>query len=285
MSAGSKISWTSATWNPTTGCDQVSPGCDHCYALTLAARLKRMGNVRYQNDGSPKTSGPGFALTLHHDKLGEPLKWKKPRRIFVNSMSDLFHDDVPDSFIGDVWTTMADTPQHVYQILTKRPRRMARFMQGYVNDLGYENAVLPNVWLGTSVEDQKRADLRIPLLLETPAAVRFLSCEPLLGPVDLDTIPTPHGRCECGPGGDQGLHEPWCGTMSALREGIDWVIAGGESGPDYREMNPDWARSLRDQCVAAGVPFFFKQGSGPRSEMHKELDGRTWDEMPERVSA
>lgn len=259
MSEGTKISWTSATWNPTTGCDQVSPGCDHCYALTLAARLKRMGNPRYRNDGNAKTSGPGFALTLHHDKLEEPLKWKKPRHIFVNSMSDLFHDDVPDDFLGAVWATMADTPQHIYQILTKRPRRMARFMQEYVNELGYENAVLPNVWLGTSVEDQKRADLRIPHLMATPAAVRFLSCEPLLGPVNVRKRQWVWGGAE--------------GT-------IGWVIVGGESGPDYRTMKPQWARDIRDQCVAAGVPFFFKQSSGPRSEMGKELDGRIWNEMP-----
>lgn len=308
MSDGTKISWSSATWNPTTGCDQVSPGCDHCYALTLAARLKRMGNVRYQNDGSPKTSGPGFALTLHPDKIHEPLKWKKPRHVFVNSMSDLFHDDVPDVFIADVFVAMACAHWHTFQVLTKRPRRMAHLMNSPdfldsvqrgldMTILPYSQAEtvgkvawpLPNVWLGTSVEDQKRADLRIPLLLETPAAVRFLSCEPLLGPVEV--FEKDH----------RGHENEWDGAAGYIcldctsedgpdvryyevdQPAIHWVIAGGESGPDYREMNPDWARSLRDQCVEAEVPFFYKQGSGPRSEMHKELDGREWAEMPERV--
>lgn len=262
----SKISWTTKTWNPTTGCDQVSPGCDHCYALTLAARLKRMGNKRYQNDGNPKTSGPGFALTLHPDKLDEPLKWYKPARVFVNSMSDLFHDDVPDKFIAEVFAVMALADRHTFQVLTKRPRRMQRLLSldGFADEC--DSARLrrdpyrllpdfppPNVWLGTSVEDQKRADLRVSHLLNTDAAVRFLSCEPLLGPVDLTS---------------------WL-------SGLHWVIAGGESGPDYRPMNLDWARSLRDQCVEAGVPFFFKQGSGIHSEMHKELDGRLWAEMPD----
>lgn len=282
----SKISWTTKTWNPTTGCDQVSPGCDHCYALTLAARLKGMGNPRYQNDGNPKTSGPGFGLTLHHDKLEEPLKWKKPARVFVNSMSDLFHDGVPDDFIAAVWDTMERCPQHTFQILTKRPRRMARLLNdrsatpaevdagyelGMVPGLAYDR-ILPNVWLGTSVEDQKRANLRIPLLLETPAAVRFLSCEPLLGPIDL--------RCAASavinPQGDRlGIDYLAKDAMH-----VDWVIVGGESGPGYRSLDLDWARSLRDQCVAASIPFFYKQGSGPRSEMHKELDGREWAQMP-----
>lgn len=254
----SKISWTTKTWNPTTGCDQVSPGCDHCYALTLAARLKRMGNPRYQNDGNPKTSGPGFALTLHHDKIEEPLRWKKPARVFVNSMSDLFHDDVPDQFICDVFDVMRRASQHTFQVLTKRPRRMAYLLQNAWSG-EWRDHPAPNVWLGTSVEDQKRADLRIPHLLHTPAAVRFLSCEPLLGPVDL-------------------TKRQW--VFGGAEGRVGWVIVGGESGPDYRPMNLQWAREIRDVCVAAGVPFFYKQGSGPRSEMHKELDGRTWAEMP-----
>lgn len=300
MSQGTKISWTSATWNPTTGCDQVSPGCDHCYALTLAARLKRMGNPRYQHDGSPKTSGPGFALTLHPDKIEEPMKWKKPRHVFVNSMSDLFHDDVPREFIAKVFAVMALARSHTFQVLTKRPRRMmgllnetgprsfrtlvtveqARQKWGATQEL-HPSTVwpLPNVWMGTSVEDQKRADLRIPLLLETPAAVRFLSCEPLLGPVDLSTylgveyMDTLEGYGQ----------EMFAALNGQVGGGLHWIIVGGESGPDFRSMNLDWARTVRDQAVAAEVPFFYKQGSGPRSEMHKELDGRTWDEMPEHV--
>lgn len=270
----SKISWTTKTWNPTTGCDRVSPGCDHCYALTLAARLKGMGNVRYQNDGNPKTSGPGFALTLHEDKIEEPLKWRKPARVFVNSMSDLFHNDVPPEFIAHVFGVMQVCHQHQFQILTKRPRRMQLLMgdivfQEQVDDFAarYSHYTadwpLPNVWLGTSVEDQKRADLRVPLLLRTTAAVRFLSCEPLLGPVDLRPF----------------MNDDFSG--GDLEDILHWVIVGGESGKDFRPINLDWARTIRDQCVAHGIPFFYKQGSGIRSEMHKELDGRTWSEMPD----
>lgn len=279
----SKISWTTKTWNPTTGCDQVSPGCDHCYALTLAARLQRMGNPRYQNDGSPKTSGPGFALTLHEDKIEEPLKWRKPARVFVNSMSDLFHDDVPPEFIAKVFGIMQVCHHLQFQILTKRPRRMQLLMsditfQEQVDDFAAHHShytadwPLPNVWLGTSVEDQKRANLRIPLLLKTPAAVRFLSCEPLLGPLNL------HGAL----GWEYDAEDVQ--TESVIKvpvPPVDWVIVGGESGPNHRPMNIEWARTIRDQCVAAGVPFFYKQGSGRRSEMHKELDGRTWEEMPD----
>lgn len=281
----SKISWTTKTWNPTTGCDQVSPGCDHCYALTLAARLKRMGNARYQKDGNLKTSGPGFGLTLHPDKLEEPLKWRKPARVFVDSMSDLFHDDVPEDFLVGVFTTMRRAPQHQFQILTKRPRRMANLLADdeFASMVGgwdlHMEWPLPNVWLGTSVEDQKRADLRIPLLLETPAAVRFLSCEPLLGPI---TFRWAEWDGNYGPGwrerGGSAYH------LDGLK-GIHWVIAGGESGPDYRPLDLEWARTIRDECVEAGVPFFYKQGSGPRSEMHKELDGRTWSEMPDEVAS
>lgn len=298
----SKISWTTKTWNPTTGCDQVSPGCDNCYALTLAKRLKRMGNPRYLNDGDPKTSGPGFALTVHPDKLQEPLRWKRSATVFVNSMSDLFHDDVPDAFIAAVWRVMIEAGTiyslkpyearrgHTFQVLTKRPRRMLHFVRDLWADLDkrldllfeaeerwptragetegwdYEADslpdVAPNVWLGTSVENQKWANLRIPLLLETPAAVRFLSCEPLLGPVDLD------------PFLDGGYLSPWKDEL------LHWIIVGGESGPNHRPLDLDWARGIRDQATAAGVPFFYKQGSGPRSEMFKLLDGLIWDEMP-----
>jgi protein gp37 len=243
------IEWTDATWNPTTGCDQVSPGCDNCYALTLAARLKGMGVAAYQNDGDPRTSGPGFKLTLHPDRLDQPLRWKRPRRVFVNSMSDLFHPDVPDEFIGQVWQIMWEADQHIFQILTKRPQRMASFFGSVAkSETGWqthngdnpgayggsgivlqETFPYPHVWLGTSIESDKYT-FRANHLRSTPAAVRFLSLEPLLGPLpSLDLTD------------------------------IDWVIVGGESGSAARPMHPDWVRDLRDRCVEAGVAFFFKQ--------------------------
>jgi protein gp37 len=259
LSDKSAIEWTEATWNPVTGCDRVSEGCDHCYAQTLAKRLKAMGSRRYQRDGDPRTSGPGFGITLHRDQLTLPMRWRAPRTVFVNSMSDLFHDEVPLDFIADVFRTMRTTPHHTYQVLTKRPGRMSSLLTRWQAPSKLADLVgLPNVWLGTSVENQRWAGVRIPKLIETPAAVRFLSCEPLLGPVDL------------GP---------------ALPQ-LDWVIVGGESGPGRRPMDPDWARSLRDQCEAAGVPYFFKQWGGRTPKAGgRELDGRTWDEMPERELA
>lgn len=285
--ADTAIEWADAVWNPTTGCDKVSPGCDHCYALTMAKRLKGMGQAKYQNDGDPRTSGPGFGITAHEDALTIPLRWRKPRRVFVNSMSDLFHARVPREFVAKVWAVMAATPQHTYQVLTKRPERTPRILgsdkfrlavKDEFSRLQLAGAVtyrplvinvwpLSNVWLGTSVENQKYADLRIPALLDTPAAVRWLSCEPLLGPVDLG-IDDPHAGHERD---EVAAYQYICLTCSTedneveyfRREpgggGIDWVVVGGESGPGARPMNPDWARSLRDQCTAAGVPFFFKQ--------------------------
>ncbi len=215
------IEWTDATWNPTTGCDRVSPGCDNCYALTLAKRLKAMGSPRYQVDGRPETSGPGFGFTEHPDALEQPIRWTRPRRIFVNSMSDLFHSGISIEFLAEVFAVMSIAEHHTFQVLTKRPAIMrsvltspvplaggvgqapfkllvdwARMNRGYpvLPDSRREDGTyawpLPNVWLGTSVEDQKRASLRIPHLLETPAAVRFLSMEPLLGPVDLTDLAT-----------------------------------------------------------------------------------------------
>jgi protein gp37 len=256
------IEWTDTTWNPVTGCDRVSPGCDNCYAMTLAKRLKGMGQANYQHDGDPRTSGPGFGLTLHPDALDKPLHWRKPRRVFVNSMSDLFHPDVPVDFIADVWAVMQATPQHTYQILTKRPQRMARVVANNI-----EWNPLPNVWLGTSVENQRYADLRIPHLLATPAAVRFLSIEPLLGSVNLHDVFAPLD-----------IHARW-----SLHD-IDWCIVGGESGRGARPMDPEWARSLRDQCEAAAVPFFFKQWGGRTPKAGgRDLDGRTWSEYPATV--
>jgi protein gp37 len=253
VSENSAIEWTGDTWNPVTGCDRVSEGCDRCYALTLAKRLKVMGNPRYQVDGSPRTSGPGFGLTVHPDKLQEPLRWRAPRPIFVNSMSDLFHDEVPAQFIEKVFNVMHETPTHVYQVLTKRPGRMASVVRRLGDLRGNRAWPLPNVWLGVSVENQRWADVRIPKLLEAPAAVRFLSCEPLLGPVDL----------------------------SEYLDRLEWVIVGGESGAGFRALNLDWARSLRDQCVSASVPFFFKQVGGVTPKAGgRLLDGREWNDLP-----
>lgn len=265
--ADTSIEWTDTTWNPTTGCDKVSPGCDHCYAMTLAKRLKGMGSAKYQTDGDPRTSGPGFGLAAHPDALDLPLRWRKPRRIFVNSMSDLFHDDVPDSFVANVFSVMARTPRHTYQVLTKRHGRMRSLLRrpSFRDNLAHLAPwPLPNVWLGVSVEDQKRADIRIPALTETPAAVRWLSCEPLLGPVDLSPWLVDHGDTS----------RPW-GIP------IDWVVVGGESGPGARPMHPDWARRSRDQCTSAGVPFFFKQWGGHTPKQGgRVLDGQTWDQYP-----
>ena len=243
MSNGSGIEWTDATWNPTTGCDRVSAGCDNCYALTLARRLKAMGLAKYQNDGDPRTSGPGFALTLHEDTLNTPYRWRAPRLVFVDSMSDLFHPEVPLDFIQRVFSVMADTPRHTYQILTKRSKRLADFAP----DLDWP----PNVWMGVSVEND-RYTFRIDHLRSVEAAVRFVSAEPLLGPL---------------PGLD----------LSS----IHWLIAGGESGPNARPMDEAWVRDLRDQCREANVAFFFKQWGGRTPKAGgRELDGAHHDEMP-----
>lgn len=223
MSDKSAIEWTDATWNPTTGCTKVSPACAHCYIeRTPPFRIKGRKFVQGH-----------IPLQLHDDKLGKPQTWKTPRRIFVNSLSDLFHADVPDTFIAEVWKTMATIRRHTYQVLTKRAERMAALLPRLVDTFG----VLPNVWLGVSVENQHFADERIPLLLDTPAAIHFISAEPLLGPIDLSS---PVLQADS----DDYLH---------------WVIAGGESGPKARLSHPDWFRSLRDQCVGAGVAFHFKQ--------------------------
>jgi protein gp37 len=239
----SSIEWTEATWNPTTGCDRTSPGCDNCYAATLAKRLKAMGQPKYQRDGDPRTSGPGFKLTCHPDALDIPRRWAMPRTIFVNSMSDLFHVEVPFEFIEQVFDVIAATPQHTYQVLTKRSRRLAEV----ANRLEWPR----NLWMGVSVEDE-RYMFRARHLCEVPAVVRFLSCEPLLGPL-----------------GDLHL------------DGIHWVIAGGESGPGSRRVDPAWVRAIRDQCDSAGVPFFFKQWGGRTPKTGgRELDGEIHDAMP-----
>ena len=242
----SAIEWTEVTWNPVTGCDRISAGCDRCYALALAKRLKAMGSSKYQRDGDPRTSGPGFGVTVHRGVLAEPYQWRAARVVFVNSMSDLFHARVPLGFVRDVFGVIADTPQHTYQVLTKRSLRLPRA----ADSLPWP----PNLWMGVSVENAA-ALYRVGHLRQVPAAVRFLSCEPLIGPLEgIDLT------------------------------GIGWVIAGGESGPDYRPMHLEWARGIRDACQHAGVPFFFKQWGGrtPKS-LGRELDGRTWDQMPAAV--
>ncbi|MFE2962030.1 DUF5131 family protein [Nocardia tengchongensis] len=247
------IEWTEVTWNPVTGCDRISAGCDDCYALAMAKRLKAMGSAKYQNDGDPRTSGPGFAVTEHPAALDIPRRWRTARLVFVNSMSDLFHAKVSEAFVRAVIDVIAETPQHTYQVLTKRPERARKLTErGLVFP--------PNLWLGTSVENGAVTH-RIDALVKTPAAVRFLSCEPLLGPVDLDRWLFPEPR-------------------------LDWVIAGGESGPNPRPMHPDWVRDLRDECVAAEVPFFFKQWGGRTPKAAgRELDGRIWNQMPLKEGA
>ncbi|MEU6071393.1 phage Gp37/Gp68 family protein [Streptomyces sp. NPDC047082] len=234
MSDRSSIEWTEATWNPTTGCDRVSAGCDHCYALTLARRLKAMGSAKYQNDGDPRTSGPGFELTLHPDALRVPYGWKSARTVFVNSMSDLFHARVPLDYVRQVFEVIADTPQHTYQVLTKRGRRLRMV----ADRLEWPT----NLWMGVSVETAKELP-RVDDLRQVPAAVRFLSCEPLLGPLT-------------------GL------DLSC----IDWAIVGGESGPGARPMQPEWAADIVNWCQRSGTAPFVKQlGSCWDKTHHKNI--------------
>ena len=279
MGTETAIEWTDATWNPVAGCSIVSPGCTNCYAMKMAARIERMNPAAQHYAGLTQSSksGPvwtGKVAAAPDSILLAPLKWKKPRRIFVNSMSDLFHEDVPDEWIDQVFAVMALSPAHTFQVLTKRAARMRDYFAGDAFDrvvlkmmvlvdwgfptvkeaclragLPYKQPTsgndwwpLPNVWLGVSTERQQEAEERIPDLLNTPAAKHFLSCEPLLGPV-----------------------MPWTADImeklgdAILQPGLDWVIAGGESGPGSRPSHPDWFRSLRGLCAAAGVPFFFKQ--------------------------
>lgn len=234
MSDTTAIEWTDATWNPVRGCSKVSPGCKHCYAETFAERFRGVPNHPFEQ---------GFDLRLVPESLELPLKWKRPRKIFVNSMSDLFHEKVPVAFIRKVFAVMERAPQHVFQVLTKRAARM--------KEVTAKIDLPTNAWLGVSVESDAYLD-RVTELRATDAAVRFLSIEPLLGPIE--KLP--------------------------LKK-IDWVIVGGESGPGARPMEKEWARSIRDQCSGAGVPFFFKQWGGVQKRKHgRALDGRTWDEMP-----
>lgn len=287
MAEHSSIEWTDATWNPITGCSVVSPGCTNCYAMKLAGTRLRHHPSRSALTIDTK-AGPVWngRVRLNEQWIDQPLKWKRPRMIFVCAHGDLFHEDVPDSWIDRVFAIMALAPQHTFQVLTKRAERLHRYMLPFeqrradslgklVLSLGYMDPLealewpLPNVWLGVSAEDQQRADERIPHLLATPAAVRFLSVEPLLGPIDLETAWHGENALDSECWGDCG----WCehghpplhncqrgkGDWRKGRSGLDWVIVGGESGSGARPMHPEWARSMRDQCASADVPFFFKQ--------------------------
>jgi len=243
MAQSSEIEWTDATWNPVTGCTKISPGCKHCYAETFAERFRGVPGHPYEQ---------GFDLRLWPSRLEAPLRWRAPRMIFVNSMSDLFHERVPDEYIARVFEVMKTASQHTFQVLTKRAERLPEW---YARHPRFE--MLPNVWIGVSVEDRRYGLPRIPLLRRVTSWVRFLSVEPLLE--DLGRIPL---------------------------EGIDWVIVGGESGRGARPMNPEWAISVRDQCRAAGVPFFFKQWGGVwKKRTGRELEGEFYNAMPkgERV--
>lgn len=299
MSDHSAIEWCDTTWNFVTGCTKISPGCDNCYIERTPPF--RMQHRRFDRPGIGGTTG----IRLHSDRLALPLRWRKPRRVFVNSLADLFHDQVPARFIAEAFAVMSLCPQHRFQILTKRPARMRSLLnsahfwesvdgalaaRGKARLAGARPAVLPNVWLGVSTEDQKRADLRIPALLETPAAVRWLSCEPLLGPLNLDaylreTLPVTDPLFDA-PDGALVNGMVRCADEWYREDRIDWVVAGGESGLASRPMQPDWARSLRDQCTDAGVPFLFKQWGGRTPKANgRELDGREWNEYPETAAA
>jgi protein gp37 len=237
MGTHSSIEWTESTWNPVTGCTKISPGCKHCYAERMALRLRAMGQPNYVN---------GFKLTIHEHMLELPLRWEKPRVIFVNSMSDLFHEDVPLEFIQEVFDVMRRASRHIFQVLTKRSRRLL--------ELNQQIDWPPNVWMGVSIENQDYL-FRVENLRQTSAHLKFLSLEPLLGPLpnlDLD--------------------------------GISWVIVGGESGPGARPLKEEWVINIRDQCLAANIPFFFKQWGGLRKRRAgRVLRGRTWDEMPGEI--
>ncbi len=242
MSEHSQIEWTDATWNPVRGCTKITPGCDHCYAETFAERFRGVEGHPYEQ---------GFDLRLVPEKLAEPLRWKTPKSVFVNSMSDLFHKDVAEDYVEAVCRTMERANWHTYQVLTKRSSRMRDMLRGRIRFA----ADIPHIWWGVSVEDRVHGLIRIDHLRQAPAAVRFLSIEPLLedlGQVNL--------------------------------EGIHWMIVGGESGPGARPMRKEWVISLRDQCEQARVPFFFKQWGGVRkSKTGRELDGKTYDGLPTRV--
>jgi protein gp37 len=306
MADHSAIEWTDATWNPLRGCSRVSAGCQHCYAERVAARFSGPG-MPYEGLIHASTGGWNGKVRLVPEVLGQPWHWVKPRRIFVNSMSDLFHESVPFEYIAAVFWVMSVTTRHTYQVLTKRPARMLEFFRWVadydkgcfqddrIGDVAGENPAIQalgwtparggrggydncgpgwpyqNVWLGVSVENQETADERIPLLLQCPAEVRWLSCEPLLGPITFRWRPYAHEAA----GEDYRTYLDRIGSVNHLEslKGIDWVVAGGESGHGARPMHPGWSQSLRDQCASASVPFFFKQWG----EWRPPLDGEAYD--------
>lgn len=318
MAEKTHIEWTDATWNPITGCSVVSPGCANCYAMRLAGtRLadhpSRVGLT------NPSKAGPVWNgnVRLNDQWIDQPLRWKKPRRIFVCAHGDLFHEAVPDEWIDRIFAVMALAPQHIFLVLTKRPERMREYIANAAGrvadavqplrtdrravgplphiDPGQRWWPLPNCWPGVSVEDQPTADERIPLLLDTPAAVRWISAEPLLGPIKIRGIIEGCGDCDrCLAGRSDLCHAAFhVGALTPDGGGIAWVVAGGESGPGARPMRPEWVRDLRDQCAEAGVPFFFKQwgswATGEAGEMRLVgkkragaiLDGREHRAWPE----
>lgn len=302
MADHSHIEWTDATWNPVTGCSVVSPGCTNCYAMKLAGtRLQhhpsRAGLTRESKTGPVWTGEVRF----NEQWLTQPLRWTKPRMIFVCAHGDLFHEDVPDEWIDRVFAVMALAPQHTFQVLTKRAARMRDYIRrseeqwhgnsenfadrfqaamdwnlAWINDIDDMPWPLPNVWLGVSAEDHQRAEERVPQLLETPAAIRFVSAEPLLGDIDWSSLCTGWYFVDALRGLKyHDAPEPYVGASEACPH-LDWVIVGGESGHGARPMHPDWARSMRDQCVAAGVPFFFKQWGSYLPGGQLMSDGRPW---------
>lgn len=266
MAGKTKIEWATDSWNPIAGCSVVSPGCTNCYAMNQASRIEHMGTApHYAGLTKPSKGGPVWTgeVRLVEHLLDVPLRWKRPRTIFVNSMSDLFHESVPDEWIDRVFAVMARAPQHTFQVLTKRSQRMRAYFHGLrgLAELGGRPWPLPNVWLGVSCEDQARANERIPDLLETPATVRFVSAEPLLGPISFAGTP-----------------------------GLGWVIIGGESGPDARPFDPRWAEDIIGQCRRSSVPVFMKQmgsntrfGSDPIKVAWKSRKGGDPAEWPERM--
>jgi protein gp37 len=316
----STIEWTDASWNPVTGCSKVSPGCAHCYAESFTRRMSSVWGVP-DLPWTPENAGQN--VILHPDRLEQPLRWKRPRMIFVNSMSDLFHEEVPDEFIAQVFAVMALAPRHTFQVLTKRPERMRDLLKSWrfckqtmqaIFDTGAEHGianvfivadelsgrsfaeVLPNVWLGVSIEN-RRYVYRADVLRETPAAVRFISAEPLLGPLVYDEGSYVGGYEDANPifsPAGWSDRERFDGPQLDLA-GIDWLIVGGESGPGHRPMREEWVRDLRDTCAATRplfgshgrrTAFFFKQHGGATPKAGgRELDGRTWDEMPTVRSA
>lgn len=359
-----KIEWTDKTWNPIIGCSHISPACDHCYAEKMAFRLAHNPATSVYRDVVDVVDGKWNGLTqLVESALEKPLHWRKPRRVFVGSMTDLFHNDTPFKWIDKVFAVMAMTPHITYQILTKRPERMREYLasehlvsrwfnSGHVLSksgrtqkeqtnwyhlawrvLRDEETVLPNLWLGVTVENQEQADKRIPILLDTPAAVRFVSIEPMLGPVNLARYLGYEWDCSCGwaglntdiscpkcyahgdwgpiddeeraqcpeckhifyPNWDHNVcpecgQESVCGGCDDERSwwptALDWVICGGETGPNARPMYKEWVHSLRDQCTESGTPFFFKKwGSFPHISKDKQriMEGRTWEELPQKI--